>query len=165
MPKIQEAGLSFYSYQILIRILHRRERTIFIVGYWILIAIVLAFKIQITVRDVQDILSDSLDRILLVDHLHIGYFLGIAAAEGLSAFFLLRKFFTARSASRDIDSKVGLFSYLTRSTELRVSTLVLIGVARTITYSFQTTAQSATKPSGQIDRFVVVLEGMFPIVM
>jgi hypothetical protein len=106
----------------------------------------------------------SLDKVWPIDHLHIGYFLGIAAVEGLSS-FLLRKFFSARSTSRDIDSKVGLFSYLMCSTELRVSTLMLIGITRTITYSFQTTARSATRPSRQVDRFVVVLECMFPTVM
>lgn len=120
---------------------------------------------QILVRRVQDILENTLVRVPLIDKLHIGYFIGIVAIEGLSSFFLLRKFFAARSSSKVIDSKVGLFSYLMRSTEIRLTALMLIGITRTITYSFQTSAQSATAVSGQVDRFVTTLECMFPIVM
>lgn len=137
----------------------------FICCYWLLIAVVSSFKLQILVHRVQDILQGTLSRVNLIDHLHIGYFLGIASVEGLSSYFLLRKFFSARSTSRDIDSKVGLFSYLMRSTEIRLTLLMLIGITRTITYSFQTTAQAATKASGQVDRFVTTLECIFPIIM
>jgi hypothetical protein len=52
-----------------------------------------------------------------------------------------------------------------RSTEIRLTTLAAIGFSRAITYSFQTTAQSATTVAGQVDRFVYTLECLFPIIM
>ena len=97
--------------------------------------------------------------------MHIGYFTTIAIVEAVSAYFLLRMFFTAKAGSAQVQSKLGLFHYLTRSTEIRLAALTLIGVSRAITYSFQTTAQSATSATGQLDRFVTTLECLFPIVM
>lgn len=163
--QIQEAGLSLYSYQILIRLLRGKDRKIFIIAYWALIFIIALFKTLIAVARVQDILGDSVSRVDLIDHLHVGYFVGIALVEAFSSYFLLRKFFTARKESVQVDSKVGLFSYLTRSTEIRLAALTLIGITRSITYSFQTTTQTATTVSGQLDRFVTTLECLFPIVM
>ena len=114
---------------------------------------------------VKDILQETQIRVTLIDRLHIGYFVGIALAEMLSSYFLLRKFFSAQRSSVDMKSNVGLFRHLTRSTEIRLAVLTLIGITRSITYSFQTTAQSATTVSGQVDRFVTTLECLFPIVM
>jgi hypothetical protein len=141
--------------------LRNKDRKIFIIAYWVLICIVAIFKTLIAVARVQDILGDSVSRVDLIDHLHVGYFVGIAVVEALSSYFLLRKFFTAKTESAQVDSKVGLFSYLTRSTEIRLAALTLIGITRAITYSFQTTAQSATTASGQLDRFVTTLECLF----
>lgn len=61
--------------------------------------------------------------------------------------------------------KGGLFSYLMRSTEIRLASLALVGVTRAITYSFQNTAQSAEGVAGQLDRFAYSLECLFPVVM
>ena len=165
--KIQEAGLSFYSYQILIRILPNHERKTFMLVFWFFITAISSFKISILIARVLDILQGTITRIPLIDHLHVGYFLGIAFNEGLCSYFLLKKFFHARRDVRTIEGErgVGLFSYLTRSTEMRLTALTLIGVTRTITYSFQTTAQSATSVSGQVDRFVTTLECLFPMIM
>jgi hypothetical protein len=71
----------------------------------------------------------------------------------------------AKTLSKDLNSKNGPFGYLMRSTEIRLAGLMLIGIVRCVTISFQTTAQSATATPGQFDRFVVTLEAMFPIVM
>jgi hypothetical protein len=54
---------------------------------------------------------------------------------------------------------------LMRSTEIRLATLAVIGFSRAITYSFQTTAQSATTTASQLDRFVYTLECMFPVML
>lgn len=163
--QVQEAGLSFYSYIILNRILHGHSRKVFISLYWTGIFVIFTFKLAITVLRLKDILNGNIKNVLLIDRMHIGYFVGIALVEMLSSYFLLRKFFSAQSSSMEIQSHVGLFSYLMRSTEIRLGILTLIGISRSITYSFQATAQSATNVAGQIDRFVVVLECMFPIVM
>jgi hypothetical protein len=135
--------------------------------FWFFITAISSFKIAILIARVLDILQGTITRIPLIDHLHIGYFLGIASNEGLCSYFLLKKFFHARRDVRTIEGErgVGLFSYLTRSTEMRLTALTLIGVTRTITYSFQTTAQSATTVSGQVDRFVTTLECLFPMIM
>ena len=163
--QIQEAGLSMYSYQILIRILRYRQKKTFKQLYWLTICSATIFRITIMVCRIKDILSDSLARVTLIDRLHIGYFFSIALAEMLSSYFLLRKFFSAQSGSRSLAKEHGLFGYLMKSTEIRVTILALIGISRSITYSFQSTAQSATSAWGEIDRFVYVLEGMFPTIM
>jgi hypothetical protein len=113
----------------------------------------------------KDILAGNTDRQHLIDHLHIGYFSSIAAVECVSAFFLLRKFASAKRDSVEAASTSGLFHYLMRSTEIRLATLAAIGFSRAITYSFQTTAQSATNVASQVDRFVYTLECLFPIMM
>jgi hypothetical protein len=133
--------------------------------FWTMILVITLFRCAICVSRVQDILQNSSSKVDFIDHMHIGYFTSIALVEMLSSFFLLRKFFSARAGSAEINSKIGLFKYLTRSTEIRLAVLTLIGITRAITYSFQTTAQSATSTSGQVDRFVTTLECLFPIVM
>jgi len=42
---------------------------------------------------------------------------------------------------------------------------MVIGITRCITISFQKTAQSATSTAGELDRFVVLWENMFPVIM
>jgi hypothetical protein len=130
-----------------------------------MILIITVFRFAICVSRIQDILENSNSRVDFIDHMHIGYFTSIALVEILSSYFLLRKFFSAQSGSAQVNSRLGLFKYLTRSTEIRLAALTLIGITRAITYSFQTTAQSATATSGQVDRFVTTLECLFPIVM
>jgi hypothetical protein len=100
-----------------------------------------------------------------VDHLHVAYFTTIALVECACAFFLLREFSAAKRTSVRAAIKTGLFSYLMRSTEIRVALLAVIGVMRAITYSFQSEAQEATNLPSQLDRFAYTLECMFPIIM
>lgn len=167
-PQIQEAGLSFYSYAILARVLRGVERTIFMSLFWALVLVITAVRLGIMPVRVRFILDDnhspSLQR--TVDHLHVGYFTAIAVVECASAVFLLRTFRTARRTS--ITTTLGrgeLFRYLMRSTEIRLATLALIGVMRAVMYSFQNTAQSAEGVAGQLDRLAYTLECLFPIVM
>jgi hypothetical protein len=105
--------------------------------------------------------SEDADMLNTVNLLHIGYFTAVALVECLSAFFLLRKFHWARGSTMN----VGLFSYLMRSTETRLALLAIVGVTRAVTYSFQTTAQSATTIASQLDRFAYTLECVFPVMI
>jgi hypothetical protein len=163
--QIQEGGLSFYSYLILIRVLKGRSRTIFMSLFWSGIVIIVAVRTGILTERARDILQNTTDRQNTIDHLHNVYFGTIALVECNSAFFLLRKLAFAHKSSIEAASGHKLFVYLMRSTEIRVAMLALIGFSRTITYSFQTTAQSATSTMGQLDRFVVTLECLFPEMM
>jgi hypothetical protein len=133
--------------------------------FWTLIMIITLFRTLIAVSRVQDILESSSSRVDFIDHMHVGYFTTIAMVEAVSAYFLLRVFFAAKASPVQVQSQLGLFHHLTRSTEIRLAALTLIGISRAITYSFQTTAQSATSATGQLDRFVTTLECLFPIVM
>lgn len=162
---IQEAGMSFYSYLILLRVLDKKSRTIFLGLFWTIMTTLLALRIMILTSRAKDIIAGNTDRQALIDHLHIGYFSCIALVECTSAFFLLRKFASAKRDSMAASSSTGLFHYLMQSTEVRLTILAAIGFSRAITYSFQTTAQSATNVAGQVDRFVYTLECLFPTMM
>jgi hypothetical protein len=64
--QIQKAGLSFYSYEILIRVLRGRDRRIFMIIFWIMIAIITIFRCVICVSRVQDIMQNSTGRTNLI---------------------------------------------------------------------------------------------------
>ncbi|KAF2825543.1 hypothetical protein CC86DRAFT_32372 [Ophiobolus disseminans] len=161
---IQEAGLSFYSYMILNRVLRSRSRVTFLTLFWILMAMIVVLRFAILVCRARNTINGNLDLQNIVARLHIGYFVAIAVVEILSSVFLIRIFTKAKQGSAEIASRGGLFHYLTQSAELRLATLCLIGITRAITYSFQKTMK-ASDVTGQIDRFVFTLECMFPIVM
>jgi len=133
--------------------------------FWAMMIILLGIRLTILISRAKQIVSGTTYLQYLIDHLHIGYFSSIAVVETMSAVFLLRKFASARRSSMQAAPKSGLFKYLMRSTEVRLAALALIGITRSITYSFQTTAQSATTVASQVDRFVFTLECMFPIIM
>ncbi|KAL5598284.1 hypothetical protein FOBRF1_012077 [Fusarium oxysporum] len=101
----------------------------------------------------------------VIDNLHIGYFVSIATVECINAYFLLTIFASAKTSSLKAAIKAGPFRYLMRSAEVRLALLAVIGVTRAITYSFQTTAQSATNVASQLDRFAYTMECLFPVVM
>jgi hypothetical protein len=163
--QVQEVGLTFYSYLILIRVLQGRHRIIFMSLFWMFVVAAIVLRCFIVATRVKSILDPTQDLQSTIDHLHTGYFSLIALIECLSAFFLLRKFAQAHRASQDVASKSGLFSYLLKSTEIRLATLALIGISRAITYSSQSAAQSATSVASQIDRFVYTLETVFPVML
>lgn len=162
---IQEAGMSFYSYQILRRVLFRRDRKIFLCCFWTMMGIILAIRITIlTSRALDNLHSTSIYQ-YRIDHLHIGYFTSIAIVESISSIFLLRVFLAAKRSSLVVMSKGNLFQHLVRSTEIRVASLGIVGITRAITYTFQTTAQSAESVANEVDRFAYTLECMFPILL
>ncbi|KAF7555779.1 hypothetical protein G7Z17_g1915 [Cylindrodendrum hubeiense] len=162
---IQEAGLSFYSYVILSRVLRNRRWQIFAALFWTIIVVIAALRIMIAVTRVRSILDggDSFQK--LINNLHIGYFVSIAVIECVSAYFLITVFASAKTTSLKAAIKTGLFRYLMRSSEIRLALLAVLGVMRAVTYSFQTSAQSATNIASQVDRFAYTMECLFPFVM
>ena len=162
---IQEAGLSFYSYQILNRILQNEQRKIFLGLFWSLIGSVVIVRITILFNRAIDLKHNTAAKQYTIDHLHIAYFIIIALTETVCSVFLLKTFTRAERSSLVLNSKPNLFKMLSRSAEIRLATLAPIGICRAITYSFQTSQQSATDTATQLDRFAYSLECLFPIVM
>jgi hypothetical protein len=163
--------MSFYSYQILIRVLFHREKAIFLGCFWSMMIIILGIRVTIIISRVMDNLSTTSDFQYRIVHLHIGYFVYIAIVESISSFFLRRTFLTAKKMSPIVlrlspdEKQRNLFQHLVRSTEIRAGSLRLVGITRAITYTFQTTAQSAESVANQVDRFAYTLECMFPVLM
>ncbi|KFY10564.1 hypothetical protein V491_07593 [Pseudogymnoascus sp. VKM F-3775] len=162
---IQEAGLSFYSYQILVKILQHRDRRVFLACFWSIMAVIVLLRASILVTRALDNFYQSSSMQKLTSDLHIGYFIAIALVECVSAVFLLRVFAAAKKSAVVFTSATSLFRHLTRSTEIRLASLSLIGLTRAITYSFQNSAQKATSVASQVDRFVYTLECMFPVLL
>lgn len=157
--------MSFYSYQILIVVLVHRERAVFLLCFWLLMVLILGIRITIIISRVLDNLEGTIQYQYRIDHLHVGYFASIAIMESISSLFLLRIFLTAKRESSVPQSKRNLFQHLIRSTEIRLASLGLVGITRTVTYTFQVTAQSAKSSVNEVDRFAYTLECMFPILM
>lgn len=162
---IQEGGLPFYSYVILRRILHNKQRLIFLTLFWTFITCLAAVRVAITALRVRSILETEDDFQHTLTRLHTAFFVLLACVEILSAFFLLRKFATAKTTSMKAALRTGLFQYLMRSTEVRVALLALIGITRSITYSFQTTPHKRITAVGQLDQFIYTMESLFPIIL
>ncbi|KFZ18451.1 hypothetical protein V502_04095 [Pseudogymnoascus sp. VKM F-4520 (FW-2644)] len=89
----------------------------------------------------------------------------VTLVECVSSVFLLRVFAAAKESAVVFTSGTSLFRHLTRSTEIRLASLSLIGLTRAITYSFQNSAQKATSVASQVDRFVYTLECLFPVLL
>ncbi|KAH8900502.1 hypothetical protein GQ53DRAFT_632965 [Thozetella sp. PMI_491] len=165
MWMVQEAGISFYSYAILVRVLRNRDATIFKSLFWALVLIIFAVRVLIVVTRVRAIVTGDLEFQYTLNRLHVGYFISIACLECVSAYFLLRKFASAKKLSMEASLGTGLFRYLMRSTEIRLAALALIGITRAVTYFFQPSLQVATNTASQFDRFVYTFECLFPVVI
>ncbi|KAH8176507.1 hypothetical protein LIA77_04925 [Sarocladium implicatum] len=87
---VQEAGITFYSYMILIRVLNRRELVYLKTVFWTLLAAVTTTRMIILVHRVRSILNPDLDLRKTINGMHIGYFVGLALIECTSATFLIR---------------------------------------------------------------------------
>ncbi|KAH8430950.1 uncharacterized protein LDX57_008613 [Aspergillus melleus] len=163
---IQEAGLSFYSYQILSHTLRDRSRVIFLIIFWLFMLAILALRLVILTTRLLDIQSSSSQSLQhRISYLHVGYFVTIALVESWSSFFLIRLLHKARDLSPKVSSTRSVFRYLLRTTELRLASLCAVGVTRAVTYSWQVTAQSAVSVPGELDRFVYAVECLFPLVL
>jgi hypothetical protein len=171
VKQVQEAGLSFYSYQILIHTLRDTSRRIFLAVFWFFMVALLSLRIAILVFRVLEINSGSSTLSSTgpyqhqVGRLHVGYFTTIALVETWSSFFLIRLLHNAYRVSPKLSSTRHVFRFLLRTTEIRVASLCFIGITRAVTYSWQVTSQSATTVAGQIDRFAYTMECLFPLVM
>ncbi|KAJ5363639.1 uncharacterized protein N7496_009352 [Penicillium cataractarum] len=160
---IQEAGLSFYSYQILVHTLKDRAIIIFRTIFWSLMTCIVAIRIAIAAtRAVEIATGDPLQH--RVDYLHVGYFTAIALVETSSAAFLIRLLRDAYGMSPWSSPTQDLFRHLLQSTEIRLASLCCIGILRAVTFSLRTTAQSATTVAGEFDRFAYTLECLFPVI-
>ncbi|EGU86615.1 hypothetical protein FOQG_19218 [Fusarium oxysporum f. sp. raphani 54005] len=162
---LQEAGLLFYSYIILKRVLQGARWRVFSSLFWTGIAGVIIVRIIIIVFRVRSILNGNNDLLATINHIHIAYFGLIAMLECLSAYFLLVLFTSARASSVEIARNGGLFQYLSRSTEARVALLALQGTFRAITHSFKTAGQTAENIATQLDRFTYALFCLYSMVL
>jgi hypothetical protein len=161
---IQEAGLSFYSYQILVHTLKNRALLIFRTIFWSLMTCIVGIRIAIAAtRAVEIATNEPLQQ--RVDYLHVGYFTAIALVETSSAVFLIRLLRDAYVMSPWSSPTHHLFRHLLQSTEIRLASLCCIGILRAVTFSLRTSAQSATTIPGEVDRFAYTLECLFPVVM
>jgi hypothetical protein len=160
---IQEVGLSFYGYAILMRVLSYRDKRIFMALFWTVGLAIVGLRMVILVRRIQAIINTDDSLQTTINHLHVGYFVLIALLECISALFLLRKFTSAKRASANASLRTGLLKHFMRGTEIRVATLSLIGISRAVTYFFQTSLQAASSTASQIDRFIYTLECLFPM--
>ncbi|KAL4801765.1 hypothetical protein BDV18DRAFT_69690 [Aspergillus unguis] len=168
---VQEGGLSFYSYQILVHTLRDTTRVLFLCVFWFFLSTISGIRLTILVYRVLDTASGKVTLVSAgpyqhkIGYLHVGYFTTIALVETWSSIFLIRLLRNAYKVSPKISSTRHVFRYLLRSTEVRVASLCFIGITRAVTYSSQVTSQSATTVAGQVDRFAYTMECLFPLVM
>ena len=163
--QVQEAGITFYSYMILIRLLPRRELIYLKTIFWSLMITVTAARMIILVHRARAILNPDLDLQNLINGMHIGYFVGLALIECTSATFLIRTFISAKKISVHVSHRAALFRHLMRSTEIRQAVLALLGMSRAVTYFFQPNLQASTNLASQVDRFIYTLECLFPVML
>ncbi|KAJ4252407.1 hypothetical protein NW762_011006 [Fusarium torreyae] len=162
---LQEASLLLYSYIILQRVLRPGQWRVFSTIFWILIGLTAVSRVFIAIYRVKFLLEGVAEYEVIINYFHIGYFTFIASSECLSAYFLVVIFASAKSSSMNAALKVGLLRYLTRSTEMRVAFMALIGVTRTIIHPFQTPGQKAANLASQLDRFLYALFCLYPMVL
>ncbi|KAH7185113.1 uncharacterized protein B0J16DRAFT_414502 [Fusarium flagelliforme] len=162
---LQEAGLLFYSYIILKRVLRGTRWRVFASLFWTGIAGIVMVRIVIIAFRVRSILNQNNDLLMTINHIHIGYFGLIALLECLSAYFLMVLFTSAKASSAEIARSGGLFQYLARSTEMRVALLALQGVLRAVTHSFKTAGQTAENIATQLDRFFYAIFCIYSMVL
>ncbi|KAB8244376.1 hypothetical protein BDV35DRAFT_382300 [Aspergillus flavus] len=168
---VQEAGLSFYSYQILLHTLRDSTRIIFLSLFWFFMVAIGAIRMTILASRVLEITQEGVSSHSTgplqhrIDYLHVGYFASIALVETCSSFFLIRLLHKAYRASPKLSCTRLVFRHMLRTTEMRVASLCVIGITRAVTYSLQVTSQTATTVAGQFDRFAYTMECLFPLVM
>ncbi|KAM0430058.1 hypothetical protein ACHAPT_006064, partial [Fusarium lateritium] len=147
-----EVGLLMYSYMILRQLLTGTRRRVFHGLFWGLIACIFVIRVVIILFRVQYILHGDETHRITVNYVHIGYFGSIAILECISAYFLITTLVAAERASLQAALRVGLFRYLSRSTEMRVALLAVQGVFRTVTHSIKNPGQHVSNIGSQLDR-------------
>ncbi|KAF5565884.1 hypothetical protein FNAPI_1433 [Fusarium napiforme] len=162
---LQEASLLLYSYIILQRVLRPKQWRVFSIIFWTLMVLTAISRVFIAIYRAKFLIEGVAEFEVIINYLHIGYFTFMAISECLSAYFLVVIFASAKTASMSAALKVGLLRYLTRSTEIRVAFLAVLGVVRTIIHPFQTPGQKAVNIASQLDRFLYALFCLYPIVL
>ncbi|OAQ57758.1 hypothetical protein VFPPC_12384 [Pochonia chlamydosporia 170] len=167
---IQEAGLPFYSYALVTRILRGHKRVVFLVLFWAIMVVVTITKALMIVYSCQYHLHSQIFSAAFDRHVHVGYYVAIALVECVGAWFLLRNFYAGLQLSRSSplrDSK--FYRHLIRSTEFRVVMMIaFFGICRTVTYSFRSSFRSFEgwhNIAGQLDLLVGTLLDLFPFVL
>ncbi|EXM15387.1 hypothetical protein FoTM2_004807 [Fusarium oxysporum f. sp. vasinfectum] len=162
---VQEAGLLFYSYIILSRVLGGLRWRVFASIFWTGIAGIIIIRVVIIVFRVRSIFADNDNLLPAINQIHIAYFGLMAILECLSAYFLVVIFTSAKASSAEITHSGGLFQYLARSTEMRVALLALQGTLRAIIHSFTSVDQKAVNIVTQFDRFLYTLFCLYSMVL
>ncbi|KAH6866062.1 hypothetical protein B0T10DRAFT_420369 [Thelonectria olida] len=161
---VQEAGLMFYSYLILCRILRGTRRRVFFCLFWAIMLGIVTTRIAIAVFRVNFVIEDAYSSQVTINYLSICNFSLMAILECISAYFLVVVFTAAKKTSMEVALKVGVFRYLTRSTEVRVAVLAIQGLFRTLTHSFQPVGLKAENLTSQLDRFAYALFCLYPTI-
>ncbi|OAQ69827.1 hypothetical protein VFPPC_02403 [Pochonia chlamydosporia 170] len=151
---ISEGMQPFYSYLILVPILHSRERKIFVTLFWVLMLLFAALRVVVNVIEVLFILGEIPEALFqaVITKLAMACFMAIALAECTSSVFLLKTFVLALRSSRTGPLSGGrLYRFLIRSTEIRVATLAFVGIGRTVTYPLRADSSNTEIPSNSVD--------------
>ncbi|KAM0354994.1 hypothetical protein ACHAPU_000840 [Fusarium lateritium] len=162
---LQESSLLLYSYIILQRVLRPGQWRVFSGIFWSLMACTAISRVCIAIYRAKFLIEGDPEYEVIINYFHIGYFSFIAISECTSAYFLVVIFASATTSSMNAALKVGLMRYLTRSTEMRVAFLALIGVIRTVIHPFMTPGQKAVNIASQLDRFLYALACLYPTVL
>ncbi|EXK26501.1 hypothetical protein FOXG_22280 [Fusarium oxysporum f. sp. lycopersici 4287] len=162
---VQEAGLLFYSYIILSRVLSGLRWRVFASLFWTGIVGIIVIRVVIIVFRVRSIFADNDNLLPAINQIHIAYFGLMAILECLGAYFLVVIFTSAKASSAEITHSGGLFQYLARSTEMRVALLALQGTLRAIIHSFTSVDQKAVNIVTQFDRFLYTLFCLYSMVL
>ena len=146
------------------RILRKKQRLIFRIGFWTIFCALVADKSAYMAKGLL------LNKGTVYQGTNAAYYALIAVIEMWSAAWLLHTFFKvrrdralARNGRRD-----HLISELIRSSEVRVGLLLTIGLTRMITHLLPSVYKkdpTVLDKTGQIDNMASLMENLFPDIM
>lgn len=170
IPQVQEAGLSFYSYLIVLQLLQGRVRFAFMVVFWTLITMIATVRVTISAYRMRIILYDlsESEYQTILSSFHITTFCLIALVEVICSLTLLVKLNKAHSTSARLGHQKkssNLFRHMMRSTTVRLIILASIGITRAITYSFSMQSQDQISKESRIDFCAYISECTYPFFM
>lgn len=166
--QVQEAGINFYSYFILVQLLRRRARLAFMAVFWCFAVAITTVRTSIAAFRVRTVLGTGsiTNNSNVVYYLHVLFFVLIAFLEIIAFCTLLLKFYSAsRISSRERLPPKTLYPCLMKSTILRLGMLVLVGISRTITFSFLLSNHETYSTARTADTCAYIVECAFPIII
>ncbi|KAE8391124.1 hypothetical protein BDV23DRAFT_171874 [Aspergillus alliaceus] len=140
------AGLPLYSYRILVHLLREHTRAANKLAFFASIAIAIVIRTIIIAFRATDSISNSSFLRKPISYLHINYFTSIAVIKGYSSFLQIH-----------LLGKVYNSSPIVLSNQIRLSTLGIAFVTRTITYAFRTIELHAVGIPDQVNHFAYIL--------